>query len=255
MPRGQARTRDDGDVATRACADQGSPLIRWYRRGSLDACPAVAIEDSQSGACVRAVTSKKARARSSKSASGFAARLIGRIYPSKKWPNLTNGRDWLARRASAAIRKLGSATTTISSCCGSGCSRRRDSAKGKVVLDVGAGEGLVGFGALELVGADRAGHLLGYLGATGGIHPRCGQGWSSGSMLVRDGSRRRFDAVESESVDLVATPFGAHFTSMTARAFREFFRVLKPGRRTALFEPIDDQRMTEYSEYWRRRLG
>jgi hypothetical protein len=29
---------------------------------------------------------------------------------------------------------------------------------------------------------------------------------------------------------------------------------LKPGGRTALFEPIDDHRMSEFSEYWRRRV-
>ena len=44
--------------------------------------------------------------------------------------------------------------------------------EGKVVLDVGAGEGLIGFGALELVGDDRAGHLLGHFGTTGRIHSR-----------------------------------------------------------------------------------
>jgi hypothetical protein len=29
--------------------------------------------------------------------------------------------------------------------------------------------------------------------------------------------------------------------------------VLKPGGRTALYEPIDDNRVTDYSEYWRNR--
>jgi len=60
-------------------------------------------------------------------------------------------------------------------------------------------------------------------------------------------------AIESESVDLVATRSVLIYVDDKPRAFSEFFRVLKPGGRTALFEPIDDQRMTEYSEYWRRR--
>src|SRR5579862_9645182 len=78
--------------------------------------------------------------------------------------------------------------------------------EGKVVLDVGAGEGLVGFGALELVGetgrvifSDISEPLVEFTRAAAeqmGVLDRC----SFVTARAED-----LSAIESESVDLVAT--------------------------------------------------
>jgi len=126
--------------------------------------------------------------------------------------------------------------------------------EGKVVLDVGAGEGLIGFGALELVGttgrvifSEISEALLDFdrLAAEQmGVFDRC--------SFVK-AAAEELSAIESEFVDLVTARSVLIYVDDKPKALREFFRVLKPGGRVALFEPIDDQRMSEFSEYWGRR--
>lgn len=126
--------------------------------------------------------------------------------------------------------------------------------EGKTVLDVGAGEGLIGFGALERVGAagrvifsDISEALLEFCRSAAeqmGVLDRC--------SFVKAGADD-LGTIDSESVDLVTTRSVLIYVDDKRKAFSEFFRVLKPGGRTALFEPIDDRRMIEFSAYWDRR--
>jgi len=126
--------------------------------------------------------------------------------------------------------------------------------EGKIVLDVGAGEGMMGFGALERVGetgrvifSDISEALVEFTRQAAkqmGAQDRC--------SFIEAGAED-LSAIESESVDLVTTRSVLIYVDDKPRAFREFYRVLKPGGRTALFEPIDDRRMTEFSNYWRMR--
>jgi SAM-dependent methyltransferase len=127
-------------------------------------------------------------------------------------------------------------------------------ADGKVALDVGTGEGLMGFGALEKVGT--SGHVIfsdisdACLEKTRvaaeqmGVLDRC--------SFVR-ASAEDLQPVESCSVDLVTTRSVLIYVDNKMRALGEFLRVLKPGGRTALFEPIDDRRLKQDAEFWIRR--
>jgi arsenite methyltransferase len=119
---------------------------------------------------------------------------------------------------------------------------------GEVVLDVGCGDGLIAFGALERVGAhgavifsdisqdllDRARSLAEQMG----VLPRC--------RFVR-AAAEDLAPIANSSVDVVTTRSVLIYVPDKPRAFAEFFRVLRPGGRLSLFEPINRFGMDEPS--------
>ena len=112
--------------------------------------------------------------------------------------------------------------------------------EGDIVLDVGAGDGLIAFGAVPLVGesgrvvfADVSQELLDVsrdLAAEHGVADRCE------FVLAR---AEDLASIADESVDVVTTRSVVIYVRDKQRAFEEFHRVLKPGGRLSVFEPIN----------------
>ena len=112
--------------------------------------------------------------------------------------------------------------------------------EGETLLDVGAGDGLIAFGALDLVGedgrvifSDISRDLLEHsrkLAHEMGVEDRCEFLLASADDLSDLG-----DA----SVDVVTTRSVLIYVEDKRRAFEEFFRVLKHGGRVSIFEPIN----------------
>jgi arsenite methyltransferase len=111
-------------------------------------------------------------------------------------------------------------------------------AAGETLLDVGCGEGLIGFGALErgageVIFSDISADLLAFCrqAATDlGVVDRCSFVEASADELA---------ALEDGSVDVVTTRSVLIYVSNKQAAFQEFERVLRPGGRISLFEPIN----------------
>jgi arsenite methyltransferase len=109
---------------------------------------------------------------------------------------------------------------------------------GQTVLDVGCGEGLVALGALdrgarEAVFSDISQNLLDVCRETAaerGVLERCRfvQAPADGLAPVADAS-----------IDVVATRSVLIYVADKKTAFREFARVLRPGGRVSLFEPVN----------------
>ena len=110
--------------------------------------------------------------------------------------------------------------------------------EGRTLLDVGCGEGLIGFGALDrgagtvvfsdvsevlLVACREAAEEL-------GLPDRC--------RFVR-AAADDLAPVADESVDVVTTRSVLIYVSDKRRAFEEFFRVLRPEGQVSLYEPIN----------------
>jgi len=111
---------------------------------------------------------------------------------------------------------------------------------GDTVLDVGAGDGLIAFGALDRLGpsgrvifCDISQDLLDHcraVAAAEGQLDRCQfvLAWADSLTGIADAS-----------VDVVTTRSVLIYVKDKAAALREFYRVLRPGGRISLFEPIN----------------
>jgi SAM-dependent methyltransferase len=100
---------------------------------------------------------------------------------------------------------------------------------GDVVLDVGCGDGLIGLGALDrgasVIFSDISQACLDDCRAAAGTAAR---------YVVADAT-----ALGDVEADVVTARSVLIYVADKARAFAEFFRVLRPGGRLSLFEPIN----------------
>lgn len=109
---------------------------------------------------------------------------------------------------------------------------------GETLLDVGSGDGLIGFGALDrgaamVVFSDVSRDLLQVCRSAAAdldVSERC-------RFILADATD--LAAVADSSVDVVTTRSVLIYVAGKQRAFEEFHRVLRPGGRMSLFEPIN----------------
>lgn len=114
-----------------------------------------------------------------------------------------------------------------------------DLGDGDVMLDVGCGDGLLAFGALHntnldhVIFSDISQDLLDHaqhLAQEMGIAERC--------EFLR-APAEDLSVVENVAVDVVTTRSVLIYVAAKRAAFNEFYRVLKPGGRLSIFEPIN----------------
>jgi arsenite methyltransferase len=109
----------------------------------------------------------------------------------------------------------------------------------EVLLDVGSGDGLITFGALERVPTlhvivnDISHDLLEHTQAIAqetGLHERC---------QFLQASAHDLSALADATIDVVTTRSVLIYVAQKQQAFNEFYRVLKPNGRLSIFEPIN----------------
>jgi len=113
-------------------------------------------------------------------------------------------------------------------------------APGQTLLDVGTGDGLIGFGALDRLGSggrvifsDISQDLLDHCRAVAAAEHVLGQ---CDFVLA---SADRLDGIPDSHVDVVTTRSVLIYVKNKLATLEEFYRVLRPEGRISLFEPIN----------------
>jgi arsenite methyltransferase len=113
-------------------------------------------------------------------------------------------------------------------------------APGQTVLDVGCGDGLIGFAAAEAVGP--AGTVI-FSDVSADLLDRCRELAAERGLLDRcrfvQASASQLAGIDDGAVDAVTLRSVLIYESDKAAAFAEFHRVLRPKGRLSLFEPIN----------------
>jgi len=109
---------------------------------------------------------------------------------------------------------------------------------GEMVLDVGAGTGLLTFGARKLVG--ETGQVVAVDISVDALYQLLGAAHAAGTagITLQLGAAELLPLPDA-SVDVVLTRSVLIYVREKAEAAREFFRVLRAGGRVSLFEPVN----------------
>lgn len=113
-------------------------------------------------------------------------------------------------------------------------------AAGDALLDVGTGDGLIAFGALDRLGPD--GRVI-FSDVSADVLEYCRAAVAAAGDLGRceflEASADKLCGIADASVDVVTTRSVLIYVADKATAFSEFRRVLRPGGRISIFEPIN----------------
>ncbi len=112
--------------------------------------------------------------------------------------------------------------------------------EGEMVLDVGCGDGLIAFGALDRVGEE--GQVI-FSDISQDLLDHCRSLAQQLQVLERcrfvRASAENLAAIATGSVDVVTTRSVLIYVQAKQQALHEFYHVLKPGGRLSIFEPIN----------------